>query len=356
MLVNLQPLNTQLRRIQEIPTTFFQAIEAAVAFDGTLFPVWTDTAFAGTTLKAKFKTIYDKYKLIVDPLERAKVIGAFTNNNQVANLCNNQPGLLCIPLTDLHASIRTEIDETFVYLYNTAINHHGFTDFIADNIRDAIDRFIATNTMQVCPICGLEGYMNLDGQARIALDHWLCKDIFPVTAVNFDNLFPLGEKCNGRPAKGDKNILIDEHGNRIAAFYPFMNHHSISTTFAYNNEPSINPLTDADWNLNITPVDAAEQYLFHSWNSIFNILIRYKDYFRKYVYRMWENNYKRFIEDSGIGHANDVAELRARFGIWRATFQINSSIGAILYRAFIDNMIHHSSEAHLFSLCENFRR
>jgi len=356
MLVNLQPLNTQLRRIQEIPTIFFQNIETANAFSDALFPDWTDAAFEGTTLKTKFKTIYDKYKLIADPFERAKVINAFTNNNQIANLCNNQAGLDCIPLVDLDINIRTEIDSTFVYLYNTAINHHGFTDFIADNLRDAIDRFVATNAMQVCPICGLEGYMNLEGQARIALDHWLCKDLFPVTAVNFDNLFPLGEKCNGRPAKGDRNILIDQQGNRIVAFYPFLNHQSIATTFTYNNEPSIEPLVDADWVLAITPVNAAEQYLFDSWNSIFNIVIRYKDYFRKYIHSMWENNYKRFIEDSGIGHANNVAELKIKFGTWKATFQINSSIGAILHRAFIGNMIHNSSEAYLFSLCENFKR
>ncbi len=356
MLVNLQPLNSQLTRLQEIPTTFFQNIEAAAVFDDTLFPAWTDTAFAGSDLKAKFRTIYDKYKLIADPIERAKVINAFTHNNQIENLCRNQAGVISIPLIALHASIRNEIDTTFAYLYKTAINYNRFTTFVADNLRDAIDRFIALNTMQVCPICGLEGYMNLEGQARIALDHWLCIDIFPVTAVNFQNLFPLGEKCNGRPAKGNTNILIDEHGNRIVAYYPFINHQSVSTTFTYINEPTITPLTDADWSLSITPINAAEQNLFDSWNSIFKILIRYKDYFRKYVFTMWEKNYKRFIEESGIGHANSVAELRTKFGIWRATFQLNSSIGAILYRAFIDNMINYTSEAYLTGLYQNFRR
>jgi hypothetical protein len=210
--------------------------------------------------------------------------------------------------------------------------------------------------MQICPICGLEGYLNLDGQSRLPLDHWLCKDVFPVTAVNFDNLFPLGDKCNGRPAKGDTNILIDEHGNRVVAFYPFLNHHSISTTFYFNNEPSMTPLVDADWNLNMTPNDITEQVLFESWNAIFNILQRYRDYFRKYVFPMWENNYKRYIEDSGIGHANNTAELRAKFRQWRATFQINTSIGAVLHRAFIDNMIQDCSEAYLYALCENFKR
>lgn len=356
MLVNLAPINSQLRRLHEIPTTFFQNIEAAVAFNDALFPDWTDTAFSATDLKEKFRAIYDKYKAIADLAERTKVVNAFTHNNQIENLCTNQPGVFCIPLTELHADIRIEIDRAFNYLYNTAINYHAFTAFVGDNVSDAIDRFITTNKMQVCPLCGLEGYMNLEGQSRIALDHWLCKDIFPVTSVNFTNLIPIGEKCNGRPAKGDTNILVDDAGNRIRAFYPFLNHHSVSTTFNYVNEPSLTPLTDADWNLNITPVNAGEQYLFDSWNYIFNILSRYTDFVRKYILPLWENDYTTFINEAGIGHANDVTELKAKFIIWRASFKTSSSIGAAAHRAFIDNMLNNASEAYLYSICENFKR
>jgi hypothetical protein len=356
MLFNIVPLVSQLSRIQEIPSTFFQNIEASAIFDDNLFPAWTDTAFAATDLKAKFKTIYNKYKLIADPLERLKIRNAFLHGNQIQNLCNNQVGVLCIELNDLDESIRTEIDSTFQYLYKTAINYHGFTEFVNDNLSTAIDRFILANDMQVCPFCGLEGYTNLEGQSRIALDHWLCIDLFPFVAVNFDNLIPIGSKCNERPAKGDTNILKDEHGGRIRAYYPFLNHHRINTTFAYINEPSIVPLTDVDWVLNLIPNDPGEQYLFDSWNSIFNILVRYRDYFRKVIHPLWENDYKRFIEDAGIGHADDTTELKEKFRIWRASFPLKARIASILYKAFIDNMINNTSEAYLFSLCENFKR
>lgn len=356
MLVNLQPFQTELRRLQEIPTAFFANLEAAVIFDDALFPNWIDTAFAGTQIKNKFRTIYVKYKAIADPVERARIIGAFTNNNQIENLCRNQAGLTCIPLINLHESIRDEIDKTFLYLYETALEHHGFTVHVADTIKDATDRFIQACGMQICPICGLEGYMNLEGQSRIALDHWLCKDIYPVNAVNFENLFPLGDKCNGRPAKGTTNILIDEHGNRVTAFYAYQNHQTVRVNFSYNNEPSITPITDADWNLTIVPIDVDEQALFDSWNSIFNIQQRYNDYFRKFIFPLWENDYKTFIDESGIGHANDVAELRNTFTIWKASFKLKSTVGAYIHRAFIDNMINNCSEAYLFSLCENFKR
>lgn len=355
MLTNLQAFNTELRRLQEIPTTFFENLEASAVFDDSLFPAWINNAFAGTQIKLKFRAIYERYKAIADPLEREKIVSSFTNNNQILSLCRNQVGLQFIPLIDCHESIRNEIDTTFIYLYSTAINHPAFNAFVADNLREATDRFIQACGMQICPICGLEGYMNLDGQGRIALDHWLCKDIFPVSAVNFDNLFPLGDKCNGRPAKGDTNILVDGHGARVVAYYPYLNHHSFSTTFTYNNEPSINPLTDADWNLSMTPNDPAEQILFDSWNSIFNIVQRYKAYFKKYVFPLWENDYKKFILESQIGHANDIADLRTKFVIWRASFKLSSNFGAVLHRAFIDNMINNCSTAYLYSICENFK-
>lgn len=356
MLINLQPFQTELRRLQEIPATFFTNLEAAAAFGDALFPNWINSAFAGTQIKNKFKTIYDKYKAIVDPSERAKIIEAFVNNNQIANLCRNQAGITCIPLDNLHESIRGEIDQTFLYLYETALEYHGFTTYVSDTIKDATERFIQACGMQICPICGLEGYMNLDGQSRIALDHWLCKDIYPVNAVNFENLFPLGDKCNGRPAKGSTNILVDDTGTRVTAFYAYQNHQTVKVTFTYNYEPSINPLTDADWNLTIVPVDASEQGLFDSWNAIFNIQQRYKDFFRKFIFPLWENDYKTFIDESGIGHANDIVELRNKFTVWRASFKLKSTVGAHIHRAFIDNMINNCSDAYLFSLCENFKR
>jgi hypothetical protein len=355
MLFNIQPFQTELTRLQEIPTAFFANLEASVNFDDALFPDWIDTAFAGTQIKNKFNAIYTKYKSLADPAERARIIDAFTNNNQIESLCRNQAGLTCIPLANLHESIRDEIDQAFLYLYESALEYHGFTSHVADTIKDATDRFIRACGMQICPTCGLEGYLNLEGQSRIALDHWLCKDIYPVNAVNFWNLFPLGDKCNGRPAKGTKNILIDEHGDRIVAFYAYQNHHAVNVSFSYNNEPSINPLVDADWNLNIVPNDVNEQLLFDSWESIFNIRQRYKAYFRKIVFPLWENGYKAFIDDAGLGHANDVPELKQRFGIWRASFNLKSTIGAYIHRAFIDNMINNCSEAYLFSLCENFK-
>ncbi len=209
MITRLHRLTTGLSIIQEIPEMFFREIENSVAFGNHLFPAWTDGVFGTTSLNNKFEAVYNKYIAIRSKANRDRIVSAFTHCNQIENLCTNQASSLIIELTDLPKTIQKELDSLFLHLYNKALNFHLFETHVADTLKNAIDRFTIKNGIEVCPFCGLEGFLNIEGQSRIALDHWLCKDLFPMTAVNFDNLFPIGAKCNERPAKGSKNILID---------------------------------------------------------------------------------------------------------------------------------------------------
>ena len=359
MITRLHRLTTGISIIQEIPVMFFREIENSVAFGNHLFPAWTNGVFGTTTLKDKFEAVYDKYKAIRSKANRDKIVAAFTHNNQIENLCNNQAGSLIIELTDLHQSIRNELDILFLHLYNSAINYHLFETYVADTLKNAINRFISTNGLEVCPFCGLEGFLNIEGQSRIALDHWLCKDLFPMSAVNFDNLFPIGHDCNGRATKSSKNILIDDPvtKNRIQAFYPYLAHSGITTAFRFINEPTIAGISDTDWNFSLTPTIAAEQNIFDSWNSTLNISIRYLDYYRKNIFPMWENRYKTFIDRHPIlNHANDIDELKVNFQHWKAAFDIKVIACSIVYIPFINYLINDASNAYLYGLCENFKR
>ncbi|MBK6363981.1 MAG: hypothetical protein IPF52_10975 [Saprospiraceae bacterium] len=234
-----------------------------------------------------------------------------------------------------------------------------FEIFVSDTLKNAISRFIVRNKIEVCPLCGIEGFLNLKGQSRIALDHWLCKDLFPMSAVNFDNLFPLGSKCNERPAKGSKNILIDNRftKNRVQAFYPYLAHGGVSTSFSFTNEPTISGIADHDWEFSLSPNDVREQNIFESWNLTLNISIRYLDYLRMNIFPMWEDRYKKFIErNPNLSHANDISELKVNFSHWLASFDINYVAGSMVYIPFINYLIYNASNAYLYSLCENFKR
>lgn len=359
MIARLQRLNTGLSILQEIPSTFFMEIENSVAFGNHLFPEWTDGVFSATSLMNKFETVYNKYKAIKTKANRDKIVNAFAHNNRIEDLCNNQAGTLVIELNDLPKSIHKELDTLFLYLYNNALNYHLFQTHVTDTLKDSIDRFIRENGLEVCPFCGLEGFLNIEGQSRIALDHWLCKDLFPMSAVNFDNLFPIGHDCNGRATKGSKNILIDNPATktRVKAYYPYLAHDGVTTSFDFVNEPTIHGISDVDWNYTIEPRNVAERDIFDSWCSTLNIPTRYLDYHRKNIFPLWEADYKRFIEDDhDIEHAQTIDELRNNFRIWKASFPTKGRPGAILYRSFINYLINNASNGYLYGLCENFKR
>ncbi|WP_222539350.1 hypothetical protein [Pedobacter polysacchareus] len=358
MIIKLQKLTTGISIIHEIPVMFFKEIENSATFGHHLFPAWVNGVFGATSLFNKFEAVYNKYKRIKKKSKRDQIIEAFKHSNQIENLCKNLAGSLIIELNDLPSSVKLELDELFLYLYNSAINYHQFESHVNDNLKESINRFIINNNLEVCPFCGLEGFLNIEGQSRIALDHWLCKDLFPMAAVNFDNLFPIGSKCNERPAKGSKNILIDNPvtKNRVHAFYPYLTHEGVVTKFNYINEPSISGILDSDWNFTIYPTNPIDKDIFDSWNNTLNISIRYIDYFRKNILPMWEADYKRFIEeDHGVDHGQNIDELKENLKLWKASFPIKGRPGSILYRCFIDYLIKHASDAYLYGLCENFK-
>lgn len=362
MVISLNKYFTRIAIIHNIPKVFFRNIEGAVTFGPHLFPDWSNTVFSTTHMSRKFELVYNKYKSIRTKPNRDKIIDAFDSVNQIENLCNNSIGLFAYELKDLPNSIVKELEDLFEYLYNSAINYHRFQTYVNDTVKDSIDRFIRLNELEVCPLCGLEGFLNLDGQARIALDHWLCRDLFPMTAVNFNNLFPIGPSCNGRPAKGETNVLIDNptDRNRVIAYYPYAVNSGISTSFSFVNEPSIGTysnIPDADWNFIFNPIDNADADIFSSWESTLNISERYFDFVRKNILTMWEGRYKRFIENHPtLNHAQNIEEFKSHLGQWKATFDIKAVVGSVVYIPFIESLINDASNGYLYGLCENFKR
>lgn len=359
MLTNLQKIDTDIVKLQEVPTQFFNRLEEAEEFGDHLFPDWTMEVFGRTTLFDKFEVVFNNYKAIDDDAAREKIIKAFTHSNKVEHLCNCEVGIEVIELNDLDESIRDDLDSLFLFLYNTALNYHKFEAFIGTTTADSIKDFVyKKNRLQVCPFCGLEAFLMIEGQSRLALDHWLCKDLFPAVAVNFDNLIPIGDKCNGRPAKGDTNILIDGPAtrNRIVAYYPYQEHHGIGISFSYVNEPTIDGVRDEDWEFELVPTEPSEQEIFDSWKSVFNIEKRYSSFCREVIFELWEDRYDAWIndEDNELSHATSIDEFKRNLNQFKSFFSKRTVIGAVLYRPFLDYLIYEASDAYLYGLYKRF--
>ncbi|MEW5676447.1 hypothetical protein ABGT15_09045 [Flavobacterium enshiense] len=354
MITQIEKTKTRLSIIQNIPKKFFSLIEESENFDDHLFPTWSINVFAPTDLRSKFEEVYNVYKAINNPNSRSRIIEAFENTNKIEDLCSNNLDISMIVLNDLPFSIRACLARLFSYLYKTAINYHGFQTYVNDTLKKTITRFKLKNKIVVCPFCGIESYINSGGQARLSLDHWLCRDYFPMASVNLNNLVPIGQNCNQRPAKGNKNVLINESTNtRLnTSYYPYSSHNGIQVIFNFINEPNVNGITDNDWSLTVEPINPLEYDIFQNWHSIMNIHVRYNEYFRDEIFPIWESDYREHINDhdNDLTPALNIVELKHNFRNWKSTFKINGRPGSIIYRAFIDYLMERASDAYLNGL------
>lgn len=366
MIINLEQFNTPLQLLQEIPETFFSRLENSDVFDDRLLPDWlTDEEgnaiiFSDRTqLREKLNTVFELYKAIDNDSDRKLIIDSFISMNQIVELCDNNDSILCVELDDLHASIRDAISELFLYLYNSALNHPPFLEYVNDTLASAIERFVDENEIEICPFCGLETMLQLEGQARLALDHWLNKDRFPFSAINFNNLIPIGSACNASGVKGSKNILKNQDQTaRIKSYYPFRAYSGIKVQASLIQDASIDNLS-GHWSFAIAPIDDAEEDVYESWSYMFNIVERFNSYFKKKPLVRWQKDYITFIksqsENKEFIPPNTSVELRAGLQHWLVVFQLKSKHGSIIYKPFIEYLINEVPEEYLYRIVENWK-
>ena len=362
VVTDLKPIDTTLRKLQEIPETFFSRVEASRSFDNSLFPEWlTDSDGSAvifsskTELRNLFKSVFDKYKAILDFNERTKIIDAFNSCNQIIDLCSNDLGSLYIEINDIDNSISEDIVNVFQYLYTNALNHPDFLLFSDDNLKDSLTRFTEKNDLDLCPFCGLETMIQLKGQPRLALDHWLNKSKFPFASINFDNLVPIGNDCNSSGVKGSKNVLkASDKITRAKSYYPYIIHNGLDVTIVCVVEPNITNL-NGEWKLSIKPKDIKDSEIFISWLFIFNVIERYEDYLNKIVLR-WKKDYVQYFtnDDKTITHADNVLEFKRNLTEWRRSFVTKKRHGSVVYKPFLDCLLN-ANDDFLYGIVENFK-
>ena len=359
MIVQLNKVHTELSILLEIPTTFFQKVEAASVFSSDLFPEWFDDVFGSTNsnkngLYKKFEKLYDKYKAIGDKTRRNELLKAYSDGVQVENLCNRVAGISAKKLSEF-PEVRTEMRAVLKHLWENSLKYDKFETKTGTNTREFVDEFVSgNNEISICPFCGIEGYMNLDGQSRLPLDHWMCKDKYPYSFVNFDNLVPIGGKCNASPAKGAKDVITLTDTGR--AFYPFTVHGQVNLEIITHKTPTNPSEENGVYELCIQPNDPNDQDLFESWSALFNIKTNYNSFFETNLLNSWRNTYKAFIDKHEIlNHANAIADFKLNLRHWKSSIQSEIMLGYMIYRAFIDSLLK-QPDAYLHGLMEYFRK
>lgn len=358
MLFTLQKVDTGLAQLHALVDSFFSQLNQKNTFAEIDFPDWYNDVFGDTNLNERLEAVFNAYKALPSNDTKEKVIKAFQDTNKVQDLCDNLNGIEAIKPAELHESIRKPIIDLFKHLWNNSLTYHKFNSHFSTNLDDYVDKFNNVNDLEVCPFCGLENILNLEGEARTAIDHWLCKDTYPYIHINFDNLVPMGTGCNARPAKGTKDVINNSTG-RVKALYPYCNHGGISIEFNFINEPilSNDQIDDKDWSLNISNNNPNDREIFESWLSLFNIQEKYNSVIEKAVFKTWESQYKRFISTQNhLAPAQTIDELKLNLVDFKNTFQINYRERSIVFIAFLDYLIERASDRYLQGLCDNFKR
>lgn len=359
MIIQLNKHVTELSKLQEIPSSFFAKVEAAKKFDESLFPDWFDEVF-GTTknrkdgLYKKFEALYKKYKEINDKDRRLEIVQAYTDGIQVEKLCNREAGVSAKKLSEF-PEIKDAMRTVLKHLWDNSLTYNKFEAKAKTNVHDYVTDFIKNhNEISVCPFCGIEGYVSLEGQSRLPLDHWMCKEKYPYSYVNFDNLVPIGSKCNESPAKGAKDVTVLTKTGR--AFYPFTKHNSISVEITTTKTPT-NPVEENGvYSVIVKPKHVNDQDIFESWDKLFNIKTNYNSFFQKHLQNSWRSKYKAYIDKSKkLVHAETVDEFKSNLEFWQESFQSLILPGALVFSAFVENLLTQPN-AYLHGLMEYFRK
>ncbi|MFH6999769.1 hypothetical protein ACHRVZ_17740 [Flavobacterium sp. FlaQc-57] len=276
MLFPITQINSNLRQIEEIPNTFFQKIQANAVFGYDLFPDWFQEFYGNRT-----DGLYNKANILFDIIKNSgnepRIVEGYINSINIESHCLNLSSYLFYCET-ISQELFEAANDFFSHLFDS-FDKKWVTDKTQTNVLKYIKEFKEQNKVFVCPICGNEKIKSSQHEARAALDHWLCKAKYPFSAVNWNNLFPLGEGCNRPPVKGQNEVIWIDN-NRLARhsfFYPFNWLGEIEISLECIEEPSIDSLIKGSWKFNFLGINDLHQNLIDKWDIFFGINNRWID-------------------------------------------------------------------------------
>lgn len=306
MLFSLKPFKHPVEKVQEVLEYFFEQLKnpANQIFSNALFPDWFDNAY----LKGKFRTNMEaffndcKAKLTEDEL--GKLCAIFEQITDVKKVCDDVE-VKSVVIQDLSKKVReivtrevTKGENLFEWLYRYIISSKNspILKQLGTDLSDHYTTF-CTNNAPVCAFCGSEYYSLKESEGRADYDHFLSISDYPFLAINFKNLFPMGDHCNKR-VKSNENILFSDFQSRDRRpiFYPYdenIGYSLIDFSIQCLASPSSANNFSGKWRVSLTPKDQIEQSKIakiSTWNAVFLI----------------EDRYSEFIERASSGWINEI--------------------------------------------------
>jgi hypothetical protein len=250
--------------------------------------------FSSALVLPKYRSLIDDINIdyVLTPLSEAFLIckglnrnqikllkTAVYNNNKIRELCNGdvQP-VKYEQIESINTNLKKAIKLFCDCLYDHCIKLEPFyTSY--ENINAYYKKVVKKSS--VCKCCGINKVLTQFHTHRSALDHYLPRKHYPFNSLNFKNLIPICDICNGKYKLSVDTLYItnnkgkkSESKTRTVAFYPYSrttHNIDIDITFTKNFDSTIEP---KDIEIELTCAGNTDKVA--SWDRIFGIKENYK--------------------------------------------------------------------------------
>jgi hypothetical protein len=306
MLHPITQIESELSRIEEIPDVFFANIAAYQDFGYELLPDWFEDEYGPLQARGLYKKAEDFFTAIKASGRENDIIDGYNTNKEIENHCSNI-GSILFYLESISQNLFFTGKTFFEGLFDN-LDKGWLKNFANTSVLEYLNNFKKENEFYLCPVCANETIKSNKYEARGALDHWFCKAKYPLTAVCWDNLTPLGDGCNRSPIKGQDEIVYTDN-NRVARQvfqYPFTFLGEVTISLNCLREPGNSVNDFGEWQFEFTGQNANHQTKLDTWNSFFEISNRWVEETLIEFIQTWTKQFSKFVINEGV---NENLEL-----------------------------------------------
>ena len=254
-------------------------------------------------LLSKFKAIYNVVKLW-NQNQRSDYCQAISTSNEIEEICEGK----IIPWKDIDIpkEVRDITKKLFKRLYEDTLKK---STYFKEHYGGLLDHYhtlkkIENNDFEYCPACGIKEMNTFEDGDRDQYDHYLPKDKYPFSSINFKNLVPICSTCNSFTNKSDKDILSYEG----VVFYPFDEKHSeIDITVDITNA-DFDDLSASTLEIIYTCSNGKLKEI-EAWKNIYNIVKRHNAHIRGSL-KKWYNRFWESVNDRTLTSISDDEKIR----------------------------------------------
>jgi len=256
-----------------------------------------------------------------EQIPRTEFCSAIRQSNLIKEICNGN----VIPWKeeDIPVAVREMTKTLFVKLYEDVLKGKFFQPIYGTRLEHyhTFKRH-ANNDYELCPACGIMPLHTYADDITDQYDHYLPKDIYPFSSVNFENLVPICSDCNSFQVKSNDDIL--SHTGKV--FFPFDKEHKGIMIDVRIKKNDLDNLSNIEWEVTYSNEDGNKDEIA-AWKHIYNIGPRHKTHIigsiKNWYTHYWNDFYhKDSIEEIPDERTRTKSYLRKLKG--RKTLEHNS--------------------------------